>query len=140
MIGNPRSINGKDEIILYHCILEDLDLCFFTETWVKDEDCDSMNTSRKVGYCFRNIPREDKKGGCTGIIYRDRYNPSLVSKGRHVTFEFSQWQIKIGTKTVSILIVYRAPYSRGNPYTGFKFVDEFGDLLGDRLNNTNITR
>ena len=41
-------------------------------------------------------------------------------------------------KTVSILIVYKPPYSRGNPYTGFKFVKESGDFLGDRLNNTNI--
>ena len=50
----------------------------------------------------------------------------------------SEWQIKIGTNTVNILIVYRPPYSQGNPYTGFKFVEEFGDFLGDRLNNTNI--
>ena len=72
-----------------------MDFCFLTETWVKDEDCDSINRLRKGGYYFRNILREDKKGGGIGIIYRDRYNPSLVSKGRHVTFEFSQWQIKI---------------------------------------------
>ena len=44
-----------------------------------------MNRLRKAGYCFKNIPREDKKGGDTGIIYSHRYNPSLVSKGRQVT-------------------------------------------------------
>ena len=31
---------------------------------------------------------------------------------------------------MNILIVYRPPYSRGNLYTGFKFVDEFGDFWG----------
>ena len=51
---------------------------------------------------------------------------------------FHSSTIKIGTKTVSILIFYRPPYSRHNPYTGFKFVEEFRDLLGDRLNNTDI--
>ena len=61
-IGNPRSINGKEEIILHHCILKDLHFCFLTETWVKEEDCDSMNRLKKAGYCFRNIPREDKIG------------------------------------------------------------------------------
>ena len=125
---NPRLINGKEDVILHHCIFEEFNFCFLTETWVKDEDCDSMNRLRKGEYCFRNIPREDKNGGDTGIIYRDGYNPSLMSKGRHVTFEFSQWQIKIGTKAANILIVYRPPYSRGNPYTGFKFVEEFGDF------------
>ena len=35
-------------------------------------------------------------------------------------------------------MVYRPSYSRGNPYTGFKFVEKLGDFLGDRLNNTNI--
>ena len=38
---------------------------------------------------------------------------------------------------VSILIVYRPSYSRGNLYTGFKFVEESGDFQGDRLNYTN---
>ena len=55
-----------------------------------------MKRLKKVEYCFRNIPREDKISGGTGIIYRDMYNPNLVSKGRLVTFEFSQWQIKTG--------------------------------------------
>ena len=95
-IGNPRSINGKEEIILHHYILEDLDFCFLTEAWVKEEDSDSMNGLKKAGYCFRNILREEKIGGGTGIVYRDRYKKSLVSKGRHVTVKFSQWQIKIG--------------------------------------------
>ena len=61
-----------------------------------------------------------------------------MSKGRYVTFEFSQWQIKIGRKTGSILILYRPPYSKGNPNTGFRFLEEFGNFLSDRLNNTNI--
>ena len=89
-----------------------------------------MNRLRKGAYCFRNIPREDKKGQITGIIYMDGYNPSLMSKGRHVTFEFSQWQVKIGRETVHILIVYRPLYSRGNPYTGFKIMEEFGNFWG----------
>ena len=136
-MGNPGSINGKEEII-YTTVCLKIWICFLTETWVKDEDCDSVNRLRKAGYCFRNIPREDKRGGGTDIICRDRYNPSLVSKGRHVTFEFSQWQINIGIKTVSILIVYRPPYSRSSLYTGFKFVEESGDFLGDRLKNTKM--
>ena len=134
---NIGLINGKEDVILHHCILDDLDFCFLTETWIKDEDFDSVNRLRKAGYCFRNIPREDKQGGGTGLILRDRYNPSLVNKGRHVTFELSLWQIKVGKKTMNILIVYRPPYSRGNPYTGFKFVERSGDFLGDILNNTN---
>ena len=117
-IGNPRSINGKEEMILHHCILEDLDFYFLTETWVKKEYCDSMNRLKKAGYCFRKNPREDKIGRGTGIIYMNRYNPSLNSKGRLVTFEFLQWQIKIGKNTVSILIIYRPPYSTGNLDTG----------------------
>ena len=129
-IGNPRLINGKEEIILHHCRLEDLDFCFLTETWVKEEDCDSINRLKKAGYCFRSIPRKDKLGRSTCIIYRDRYNPSLVNKGRLVISEFSQWQNKIGKKTVSILIIYRPPYSRGNLYTGFKFVEGIWGLPG----------
>ena len=74
-----------------------MDFCFLTETWVKVEDCDSMNRLRKAGH-FRNIPTEDKMGGGIGIIYRDRYNPFLVRKGRHVMFEFSQWHVKIEQK------------------------------------------
>ena len=52
----------KKSIILHHCILEDLDFCFLTDTWVKEEDCNSMNRLKKAEYCFRNIPIEDKIG------------------------------------------------------------------------------
>ena len=55
-----------------------------------------MNRLKKEEYWFRNIPREDKIGGGIGMIYKDRYNPSLMSKGRLVTFECLQWQNKIG--------------------------------------------
>ena len=34
-----------------------------------------------------------------------------LDNGTLVTFEFLQWHIKIGTKTVSTLTVYRLPYS-----------------------------
>ena len=52
----------------------------------------------KAGYWFRNIPREDKISGGIEVIYKDRYNPFLVSKDGLVTFEFSQWQNEIGKK------------------------------------------
>ena len=39
---------------------------------------------------------------------------------------------------MSILIIYRPPYSGGNSHTGFRFVEEFGDLLGDRLKNIDM--
>ena len=39
---------------------------------------------------------------------------------------------------MSVLLIYRLPYSRGNLCTGLKFVEEFGYFLRDRLNNTNI--
>ena len=39
---------------------------------------------------------------------------------------------------MNILIVYRPPYSITNLYTGFKFMEKFGDFLEDRLNNTKI--
>ena len=36
---------------------------------------------------------------------------------------------------MSILIIYRPPPSEGNPYTGFIFLEDFGDFFGDRLKN-----
>ena len=63
------------------------------------------------------------------MIHRDRYNPSLVIKVKLVTFELLQLQIKI-EKIVSILIIHRPPYSRGNQYTGFKFAEELGISWG----------
>ena len=104
-------------------MLEDLDFCFLTVTWVKDEDCDSMNRLTKARYCFRNISREDKNGGGSGIIYRDGYNSSLVSKGRHVIFKFSQWQIKIGksseySHSIKATIIKRQSILRFQVYGG----------------------
>ena len=36
------------------------------------------------------------------------------------------------------VLIYRPQYSRDNPYRGFKFVEAFGDFLGDRINNTDM--
>ena len=54
---------------------------------------------------FENIHRKDKIGGGTGLVYKDKYNPSLVDSGRLITSKFSQWQIKKGRGTVSGLML-----------------------------------
>ena len=62
-ICNPRSINRKEEVMLHHCVTEDLDFCLLTEKKVKEGDCSSVNRLRKAAYWCKNISREDKIEG-----------------------------------------------------------------------------
>ena len=39
---------------------------------------------------------------------------------------------------MSIFIIYRPKYSESKPYTVFKFMKEFREFLGDRLNKINM--
>ena len=80
-ICNPTSINRR-KTKLHHCETEDQDFCLITETWIKKDDFDSVKKLRKAGYWCRNICRKDKIGGNTELIYKDKYNPSLLDTNR----------------------------------------------------------
>ena len=71
---------------------------------MKDEDGDSVNRLGKQEIGLENIPREDKMGGGTGLMYKDKYYLSLLDNDRLITFEFAQWQIKIRQKIVGFLL------------------------------------
>ena len=96
----------------------------------KEDSCSSVKKLRKARYWYRNIPSEDKIDDNTELICKDKYNLSLLDTYVFVTFEFLHWQIRIGTKTVSFLLFI---YCHAHPSTGFTFVEEFEDFLGDRL-------
>ena len=68
----------KKGTILHHYRTEDQDFCMLAQIWLKEEDCNSVNRLKKGGNWFRIIPREDKISVSTGLIYNDKYNPSLV--------------------------------------------------------------
>ena len=77
------------------------DICVFTETWLKPIDSVAVNELCPAGYVFKNFARpSDRAGTGTGIMFRDSLDVSLVDGKEHSSFEYSEWNIMAGSKSI----------------------------------------
>lgn len=73
--------------------------------------------------------RRNRPGGGLAIIYKTDIKVKAAEKGIKITFEFSIWRISMKSVTMTVVTVYRPPYSQMNPSTVSSFIDEFSDFL-----------
>ena len=120
-ICNARSIRNKVETIIDHAVGNDIGLCIFTKTWLKDLDSVCIADLSRHGYLFKSFPRQsNRSGGGTGILFCDSFDASLVDGKEHDSFEFSEWILKTTNRSICIVAVYRPPSSSASV-----FFDEF---------------
>ena len=131
MLGhiNPRAIRNKIAAVLDTVITNKLDICTFTETWLSEHDAVARRAITPEGYTFRDVPREGRRGGGTGILCRDIYNVQPLDTGKHSSFEHSSWKLTISNRPVSVHVIYRPPYSEQNRVSKGRFLTEIGDYL-----------
>ena len=124
-ICNARSVRNKVETIIDHAVGNDIGLCIFTETWLKDLDSVCIADLSRHGYLFKSFPRQsNRSGGGTGILFRDSFDASLVDGKEHDSFEFSEWILKTTNRSIRIVAVYRPSSSSASV-----FFDEFSSYL-----------
>ena len=91
----------------------DMDVCFLTETWLKDLDEDNIWIEccelNKNGYKLDISNRNDRKGGGTGLVYRDNLKIKTIDKGILRSFEFGNASSPSSAST--ILLILPPPYS-----------------------------
>ena len=79
-----------------------IDICVFTETWLKDVDSVTIAALSPNGYCFQNAPREnDRSGGGVGVMYKSIMRTKLMEANQFRSFEFSQWNVTIQNQVIS---------------------------------------
>jgi exonuclease III len=113
-----------------------LDICCVTETWLDDSNPKHTivrSDLNVAGYNFIDVPRGDRPGGGTGIMFRNTLDVKLVNSGHKESFEFSVYKLQFQSTTTHIITVYRPPYSANHPVTKIVFFEEFSSFLQNSI-------
>ena len=128
---NTRSIRNKTEQFLHHAVTEDLDFCIVTETWLKSSDQYELASLSPPGYGFLNFERESRTGGGIGIFFKGNIIVHPIKNGELASLEFVQIHVSIGKFKITVVGIYRPPFSRQHPVTKAVFFEEFGDFISE---------
>ncbi len=83
------------------------------------------------------MPGIDRNGGGTGLLAKSRLKTKLINSGCNSSLEFSEWRLKCQSGFITLIIVYRPPYSAQHPVTARTFMDEFSNYLESAIITTN---
>ena len=97
------------------------------KVWVA---CSILNRDRNK---ISTANRLDRTGGGLALIYHNKLKVENTAQENLETFGFAKWKIKIYHTKLTIVAIYRPPYSLRNQHTIPAFLDEFTEWIGDHL-------
>lgn len=127
---NVRSAKSKSADILDFIYSSEADLFAFTETWLSEND-----TAAKLEFIpprthkFLHHNRKGRKGGGTGLLFKENIEVKKIDAGEKTSFEFSEWCVNSNLLRARLLIIYRPPYSAAHPVTLNTFFHDFSTYL-----------
>ena len=132
---NAQSVRNKT------CVINDVvqesgcDICFITESWLKDHGDEVVfNELKPPLYDIFSHPRASAQGGGICIIFKDHLKLKSEALTTYASFEC----LKVTVFNRTILCLYHPPPSSNNISTHTLFMKEFQNLLeSDFLTNTN---
>ena len=89
---NVRSVKSKSADLLDYIYTSGADLFALTETWLTAND-----SAAKLEFIppqtrkFLHHNRSGRKGGGTGLLFRENIDMSKIDAGEKTSFEFSEW-------------------------------------------------
>ena len=75
---NARSLRKKVAVFEEYIVTNQPDVCIITETWLNENDCVIRKEICPDGYVFKDHPRENRRGGGTGVLCRKARWQALV--------------------------------------------------------------
>ena len=88
------------------------DLFAITETWLSADNAAVRADLCPDGYKFIDHPRLGRRGGGTGLVYRDSLGIKKADAGEKESFEFSEWTVtSSSSRNLRVVIIYHPPYS-----------------------------
>ena len=123
-------VNKTQEIQL-ELVLNNLDLCILTETWIKEGDTTSPSRLCPSGYKALSISRHGKIGGGIAIVYKNNLNISITRGQPFKTMESTCFSINTGSKVINLMAIYRPPDSNV-----LEFCNELANLLESKINSS----
>ena len=141
MLINAQSIKNKAEVVMEEMHHRKCDVAIIVETWLTDDDDVWVSSSdlHKDGYKALCTNRLGRAGGGLVLVYKSQIKVKTLESGEKTSFEYAVWQITMKNNTVSLLGVYRPPYSTAHPVSVNTFIEEFSTfLVGFTAHNKNI--
>ena len=133
---NAQSLRNKVHIINEFKSEHNLDIFFFTESWLKYNDSYEIGLLENNGeYCFLNAPRIDRTGGGVGCLYKSSLTVTKIETPPSKTFEHLAVMIRTKGKHFKVITIYRPEPSSKNRYTMSEFFDEFSALIAQHQNS-----
>ena len=110
-----------------------MDLIAITETWLTINDSAIKAELCPDRYKPMDHPRTFRRGGGTGLLFRDTLTVKIVDAGEKDSYEFSEWIVSSSCYKIRLVIFYRLPYSEDHQAPSNVFIDEFLDYLESLL-------
>ena len=108
---NAQSLNNKaSEFIDFVCEYKP-DIVAIYETWFTNMESASCTLCTPLKYKLLDHPRSNRRGGGTGILFRDNLSVSKSAAAELQSFEYSEWDINCRTQRIHLNVFYRSPYS-----------------------------
>ena len=111
------------------------DLCLITETWLSDSNDAWIATNDIMcsGYKFSNVNRNQRRGGCLTLAYKNNLNVKLSLHGQSRSFDYVVWECSISNTLLTLVGIYHPPYSDGTKVTDAMFLDNLAEFLETML-------
>ena len=118
-LQNIRSLFKKLDYVKTFLLLNNVDICFFTETWLNSKILNSM--IKIQGYEVLRSDRPGRKGGGVAIYYKDSLDVQLIANNcipsTFSNFEFSAIRLNTSFYKITFLCFYIPPDSSNCLFT-----------------------
>ena len=128
---NCRSVTNKTQDIQLELVNNNLEFRIPIETWIKEDDTITSTRLCPNGYKLLSIPRHDKVGGGSAIIYKSKFNVSKGTGQPYKTMESTCFSVNTGNRIVNLIAIYRPSDSNI-----LEFCNEFTNLLEYNINSS----
>ncbi|EDO40090.1 predicted protein [Nematostella vectensis] len=132
---NARSVRNKTTVINDYICDHSVDLMALTEHWLSPSDLAVKTEMCPQGYSCVLQSRPNRRGGATGLLYRDSLDVSTVKSGisSRESFEFSELLVKSSSYNLRVIVIFRPPYSEAHRVPTSVFHSEFPEYLESLL-------
>ena len=137
VLVNAQSLRSK-ELLLHDYIKEyNIDICIVTETWIQNTEEDKVwceiSALNSDNLMLHTINREEHRGGGLVLISKSSLTISKLEIDKPNSFEAAKWKVTLLGKSITVIAIYRPPYSKTFPVTISMFMDEFTAWIADGL-------
>jgi hypothetical protein len=128
---NVQSCREKTDDIRDTVIEENVDIAFLTETWLHEKgDGPVVKALTPSSHLCENFARKNRSGGGICVIFKRSLEKAInLKRQKYQTMEVVSLAFKQDDYNVTVVCVYRPPYSSKNRKTNKDFVDELPTLF-----------